>query len=153
MLSISCCLFLLCCSHLYPPWTQQLAPKNAWSEYNRFLLGPGLLSVAFVVSFREYKYSYIDLYQVWHPPNMAGCPLENPRDWLPQFPNSASSPTKSSSLRGNLILSRFAGQPMKNLAELARAVRPLKPWKSTFPGDWHWSRGVEWKAFGFFVFF
>ena len=29
------------------------APENGWLEYDRFLLGPGLFSGAFAVSFRE----------------------------------------------------------------------------------------------------
>ncbi len=32
------------------------APENGWFEYDRFLLGPGLFSGAFAVSFRECLY-------------------------------------------------------------------------------------------------
>ena len=31
------------------------APENGWLEYDCFLLGPGLISVSFAVSFRECK--------------------------------------------------------------------------------------------------
>ena len=30
-----------------------IAPENGWLEYDRFLLGPGIFSGAFAVSFRE----------------------------------------------------------------------------------------------------
>ena len=38
---------------LTPPETNIFAPENGWLEYDPFLLGPGLFSGAFAVSFRE----------------------------------------------------------------------------------------------------
>lgn len=87
---------------------------------------------------------------------MAGCPLENPRNWLPAVSkHRILSDEKFLSPRGNLILSRFAGQPMKNLAELARAVRPLKPWKKHAPSREIDIEAVELseKPSGFLFFF
>ena len=105
--------------------------------------GPAYFQLLLLLVSGSVSYNYIDMYQVCKsPPNIyQGVPLKKPSgNYLPaEFPNVAAS-----SLRGNLILSRFAGQPMKNLAELARAVR-----RGVEAG------GVEWKAFRvlFFVVF
>ena len=37
----------------YPPKKTNIAPGNEWLEYYSVLLGPGLFSGAFAVSFRE----------------------------------------------------------------------------------------------------
>ena len=47
-----------------PKTNSKFAPENGWLEYDRFLLGPGLFSGAFAVSFREGNTSQ-GFCQVW----------------------------------------------------------------------------------------
>ena len=42
----------------------KVAPENGWLEYDSFLLGPGLFSGAFAVSFRECMWQEM-VYNIW----------------------------------------------------------------------------------------
>ena len=47
------------------PETNMFAPENGWLEYDPFLLGPGLFSGAFAVSFREGTYFSSNYGMLW----------------------------------------------------------------------------------------
>ena len=66
---------------VYPPWNSHFAPEDGWLEYDCFLLGPGLLSGAFAVSFWECNCCCCFFWGPWWPYQPQSSGLEKCYEW------------------------------------------------------------------------